>query len=135
MYPLFTHLLAFTFALKTAESCVATSPGGTATTTAAPTACRTCTLDTVEHLRISDGNKEFTSDTIDTSGTCLVRTAVCDGFSADSGVLITFNNDEAGATEPATGTVSAILTCNDAGQWVREGGTIVITAIECQSTP
>ncbi|CAP23109.1 Protein CBG01910 [Caenorhabditis briggsae] len=135
MHPLFTHLLAFTFALKTAEACVATSPGGTATTTAAPTACRSCTLDTVTHIMISEGTKEFTSDTIDTSGTCAVRTAVCDGFSADSGVIITFNRDQAGATPTGTGTVSATLVCNDAGEWTLEGETIVITEIECQSTP
>ncbi|PIC12155.1 hypothetical protein B9Z55_028623 [Caenorhabditis nigoni] len=126
---------ASTFALKTAEPCVATSSERTDANTDAPTACRSCTLDTVQHIRISDGNKEFTSDTIDLSGTCAVTTAVCDGFSADYGVIITFNQDQAGAITPATGTVSAILACKDAGQWVREGGDIVITEIECQSTP
>ncbi|EFP05012.1 hypothetical protein CRE_03286 [Caenorhabditis remanei] len=132
MHPLFTLLLIFTFLLKIADTCVATSPGGTATTTAAPTGCQSCLLSATEIINISEGTKDFTSDTIDTSGTCAVRTSVCDGFSADSGVLITFNRDEAGQNG-GTGTVTSVLICNTAGQWTKDG--IVITAIECQSTP
>ncbi|CAL2049197.1 hypothetical protein CAEBREN_05732 [Caenorhabditis brenneri] len=132
MHSLFTHLIAISLVLKSVDPCVATSPGGTATTTAAPSSCKNCLLSATEVIMISEGTKAFTSDTIDTSGTCAIRTSVCDGFSADSGVLITFNEDEAGQNN-GTGQATSVLTCNTAGQWTKDG--IVITAIECQSTP
>uniref|UniRef100_A0A1I7U0G2 C6 domain-containing protein n=1 Tax=Caenorhabditis tropicalis TaxID=1561998 RepID=A0A1I7U0G2_9PELO len=132
MHSVLTHFLVFCFIWKIVDPCVATSAGGVATTTAAPSTCQSCLLSATEIINISEGTKDFTSDTIDTSGTCAIRTSVCDGFSATSQVLITFNYDQAGQNN-GTGTATSVLICNDAGQWTKDG--IVITAIECQSTP
>lgn len=115
--------------------------------------CQACTLDSVQQIMISLGTKAFTSDTIDNSGTCAIRTSVCNGFSAGSGVLISvsifalllkqcwtpwlqYNRDAAGVDD-GTDTVTSTLVCNDAGQWTKtqNGVTAVITAFECQSTP
>ncbi|CAR64674.1 C6 domain-containing protein [Caenorhabditis elegans] len=136
MNPLFTSaLVVLVLFTKRTHACVATSPG-TAPTTAAPTGCQACTLDSVQQIMISLGTKAFTSDTIDNSGTCAIRTSVCNGFSAGSGVLISYNRDAAGVDD-GTDTVTSTLVCNDAGQWTKtqNGVTAVITAFECQSTP
>uniref|UniRef100_A0A8R1DNN8 C6 domain-containing protein n=1 Tax=Caenorhabditis japonica TaxID=281687 RepID=A0A8R1DNN8_CAEJA len=132
-HPLFT-VVCFFVSFKTAESCVATS-GGTptvvVTTTAAPSNCKSCLLSATQIISISAGTKSFTSDNIDTSGTCAIRTSVCDGNEADSGVMISYNSDADGVDD-GVGSVTSTLICNTAGQWTKNG--VVITEIECQST-
>nr|Q09421.2 RecName: Full=Uncharacterized protein R07B1.7 [Caenorhabditis elegans] len=100
------------------------------TTTMPRTVCQSCTLDATTVIMVHPSAKPFTSDTIDDTQTCAIRTLVCDARSPGGDVLVSFNRDDSGSTG-GPNTFTTILNCNDDMQWTLSG--IVITEIECQS--
>ncbi|PIC32062.1 hypothetical protein B9Z55_012538 [Caenorhabditis nigoni] len=137
---LFTLFLVSIFVLNAAGSC-----GG-----ATPKNCKSCQANDLNTGPTTDEySKEFSSDKIDTSGDCAVRTLVCEATPDSNDIIITYKTigsvDYSRWMPGMDEQVTEVLTCNDEGQWTASGewtnkdsesfsanGT-VLTEISCMS--
>ncbi|GMT13295.1 hypothetical protein PFISCL1PPCAC_4592, partial [Pristionchus fissidentatus] len=122
-------LLLLSLVTYPVDSCMAT-PG---TSTPAPsTACRNCAMNLIRVTTTGAGGKPMTSDNIDTSGTCAMRTMVCTGAAGQT--FIEMNGGLGGTFGDTNGVVTVVLTCNAAGtEWQLMGAPV--TQAECSAPP